>query len=191
MRPRESADRISSSPEVSNVVQPFTAPILLFDLFDLIFVHAEVVAELVNHRLGDTAANLLVIGTRLLDRLLINGNAIRERVAIAPAAFGQRRALIEPKEGIGRLDLHLLEDLRRRRVLDNDGDVSHLGPEPPRNLLEGLFDQSLKSLPGDDHCLSLRPLAARRRGRRWPPFPLRTDAARLRGARLATATITW
>ena len=53
-----------------------------------LLAHAEVVAELVDDRLGDAVADLVVVLARLLDRNLVDRDAIGKRVAIAPAALG-------------------------------------------------------------------------------------------------------
>src|SRR4029079_3771573 len=68
-----------------DLVQRFPAPVFLFDLLDLVLVHAEVVAALVNDGLAPAFANLIVIFTSLFDRLLIDRDAIRESVAVSPA----------------------------------------------------------------------------------------------------------
>ena len=47
----------------------------------------------------------------VLDRPLEDRDAIGQRVAVGPAALGQRRALIEAEERVRRLDLHLVEQV--------------------------------------------------------------------------------
>ena len=60
----------------SVVVQRVAAPVLLFDLLDLLLTHPEVVAELVDHRLGDAVANLFVVFAGLENRASIDRDAI-------------------------------------------------------------------------------------------------------------------
>jgi hypothetical protein len=57
--------------------------------------------------------------------------------------------LIEAEERVARLDLELLEDVRRRLVLDDDGDVLHLGAEAPGDVAQRLFDQAGEVFAGD------------------------------------------
>ena len=84
--------------------------------------------------------------------------------------------MIETEQGVWRLDLHLGEELRRRGVLDHDGEILHLPAELGRNGVEGLSDETLESCArhgdelGSESCgrrLSLAPasctLAARAR----------------------------
>ncbi len=97
LRPDARGDR------ASHVVQRFTAPVLLFDFLDLVFAHAEVVAELVDDGFGDAVADLVVVFAGLLDRNLVDRDAIRQRVAVAPAALGEGSALVEAEERVVRV----------------------------------------------------------------------------------------
>ena len=122
--------------------QRLAAPVLLLDLFDLLFAHPEVVSELVDHRLGHAVADLLVVLARLLDRPLIDRDAVGERVAVAPAAFGERRALIETEQRVRRARSPISSRISRRRlVFDDDGDVLHRVAEAARDLAQRLFDE--------------------------------------------------
>jgi hypothetical protein len=87
------------------------APVALFDLLDLFLAEAEVVADLVDERLADDGAHVVLVLAVLLDRALEDGDAVGQPVAVGPLALGQRRALVEAVERIGRLDLHRLERL--------------------------------------------------------------------------------
>src|SRR5262245_39496731 len=63
-------------------------------------------------------------------------------MAVTPAALGQGSALVETEQGIAGLDFELLEDIRRRLVFDDDGDVLHLGAKAPRDPAQGLLDET-------------------------------------------------
>src|SRR4029453_3283389 len=118
---------------VTVVVVVLAAPVLLFDLLDLVFAEAEVVADLVNQRLADAHDKILFVVCLAFVRTLKDQHAIGKHVAVARAALGQRCALIESEQRVRRLDLHLLEEVWGRLVLDNDGDVLHGVAELPRN----------------------------------------------------------
>src|ERR1044071_4730118 len=119
----------------------FATPVALLDFFDLLFAQAEVVPNLVNQRLCDRIADVIIGLAVFLDNRLEQRDAIRERVAVAPRPFGQRRALIETVKRIGRLGLHLFEQLRARFVLDDDGDVRHLAAKAFRDERDRLSDE--------------------------------------------------
>ena len=89
------------------------APIVLLDRFDFFFTQPEVVADLVNQRLPDGHHQVGLIVGLLLERALKEQNPVGEGVAVVPASFGERDALIQTEEGIGRLDLHLLQQVAR------------------------------------------------------------------------------
>ena len=78
----------------------------------------------------------------------VDRDAIGQRIAVAPAALGQRRALIEAEQRVAGLHLDLLENVRRRLVFDDDGDVLHLGAKAPRDVAQGLFDETGEVLAG-------------------------------------------
>ena len=94
-----------------DVLERFPAPVFVFDLFDLFLAQAEVVPELVDHRLGDADDDVLVVFAGFFDRLLVDRDAVGERVAVRPRAFRQRRALVQPEERVVRFDLELFEDV--------------------------------------------------------------------------------
>src|SRR5690554_6759435 len=60
------------------------APELLFDFFDFLLAHPEVMTELVDDSLRDAIANLVLVLAGLLDRPLVDRNPIRQGVAVAP-----------------------------------------------------------------------------------------------------------
>src|SRR4029453_10988714 len=120
------ADLRRSAPRLLFIL---AAPITLLDFLDLFFAQTEVVTHLMDQRLSDDGAHVVVALAIFLDRLLKNGDAVREGVAVAPRALWERRPLIQAVQGVGRLDLHLLEQVRARLVLDDDRDVPHLATE--------------------------------------------------------------
>ena len=88
---------------------------------DLLFAHPEVVAELVDQRFADRDDDLVFVAVAvLLDRALEQRDAVGQLVAVIPAPLGERRALVEAEQRVRRLDLHLVEQLVRRLVLDDD-----------------------------------------------------------------------
>ena len=90
---------------------------------------------------------VLVLGFALV-RALEEQDAVGQRVAVLPAALGQRRPLVQAEERVGRLDLHLVEQIVGRLVLDDDGDVGHGVAKPARDGGERLGDVPLERLPG-------------------------------------------
>src|SRR5262245_55012539 len=88
------------------------APVTLLDLLDLFFAQTEVMAHFVNQRFSDDGAHVSVVVAVLLDRLLKNRDAVRKGVAVGPRPLWQRRPLIQAVQRVGRLDLHLFEQLR-------------------------------------------------------------------------------
>src|SRR5688572_9367528 len=123
------------------------APVALLNLLDFLFAHPEVVTDLVNERLADDGAHLVLVTVAvLLDRLLEDGDAIGKAVAERPGTLRQRHTLIEPKQRVRRLDLHLGEQLWRRRVLDDEGEILHLPAEALRDEHHRFLHQSLELL---------------------------------------------
>src|SRR2546422_574226 len=120
-----SASRKTPARRRTIAVVVLASPVVLFDLLDLFLAQTEVVADLVNQRLADADDEIVVVFCLALVGTLKDQHAIRQRVAVTRRALGQRRALIEPEQRVGRLDLHLVEQLRGRFVLYNDGDVLH------------------------------------------------------------------
>src|SRR5690242_19226879 len=59
-------------------------PVLFFDGLDFFFAQPEVVPHFVNQRFADDRANLVLVLAVLLDRPLIDGDAIGQGVAVAP-----------------------------------------------------------------------------------------------------------
>src|ERR1051325_2599599 len=107
MPARGAAGRSACAPSLVVVLvgsQRLAAPVALLDLLDLFLAEAEVVADLVNQRLADDGAHLVLVVAVLFDRLLENGDAVRQVVAVGPLTLGQRRAFVQAVERIGRLD---------------------------------------------------------------------------------------
>ena len=66
--------------------------------------------DLVNQRFADDRADLVFIAVAVvLDRPLKDGDDVGQAVTVSGTALGQRRALVESEQRVGRLDLHLLE----------------------------------------------------------------------------------
>src|SRR3954470_6798480 len=130
----------------SRVLDRLAAPELLLDLFDLVLAQPEVVAELVDDRLRDAVANLVVVAARFFGGLLVDRNAIRQIVAEGPRPLGQRRAVVETEQRVTVLDFHLGEQFRRRFVFDDHCDVAHFLAKAPGNFLQRVFDESFKPL---------------------------------------------
>ena len=122
----------------------FAPPVPLFDFLDLFLTEAEVVPDLVDQRLANHGANLVVVFAVFLDRPLKKRDAIGQDVAERPCAFGERGALIEAVQRIGRLDIHFLEQLRTRFGLDDEREVLHLATETFRDEAKRLHDEALE-----------------------------------------------
>src|SRR5262245_9532161 len=121
------------------------APVPLLDFLNLFFAQTEVVTHLMDQRLADDRAHVIVALAVFFDRLLKNGDAVREGVAVAPRALGQRCPLIETVQRVGRLDLHLFEQFRARFLLDDHCDVPHLPAETSRDERDRLSDEAFES----------------------------------------------
>ena len=76
------------------------APVLLLDLFDFFLAQPEVVAELVDDRLGHALADIFLVFARLFDGQLVDRDSVRQRVSVVRVALGQRRALIEAEQRV-------------------------------------------------------------------------------------------
>src|SRR5690606_18102553 len=137
-------------------------PVALVDFFNLFLAQAEVVAQLVNQRLANTDNQVVFALAGVLDGALVESDAIGQRVSVGPAAFGERRALVQPEQRVGRLDLHLFEQRVGRLVLDDDREVRDGPPELRRDARDGVLDAGLELLPR--HERAFRPAAALRAG---------------------------
>src|SRR5947207_60588 len=73
-------------------------PVALLDLFDLLFAEPEVVPDLVDQRLANAIAHIVLGLAILFDHRLEQRDAVRQRVAVAPRALGERRSLIQRSE---------------------------------------------------------------------------------------------
>ena len=124
------------------------APVLLLDLLDLFFAHAEVVADLVNQRLADRHDQIVLVLGFALVRALKEQDAVGQRIAVVPAAFGQRRALVQAEQRVGRLDLHLVEQLAPTVRLRRRWRCSHGVAEAARDAGERLSDAALERRRG-------------------------------------------
>src|SRR6266480_3871570 len=129
-------------------------PVALLDFLDLLLAEAEVVPDLVDQRLRNAVAHVVFGLAVFFDDALEQRDAVRQGVAIAPRPFRQRRSLIQAVEGVGRLDLHLLEQFLARLVLDHYGDVLHLAAEARRNEFNRFSDELFELLAR--HVLSRR-----------------------------------
>src|SRR5262249_7316151 len=126
------------------LVDRLRAPVALFDFLNLLLTEPEVMPDLVNQRLADHGTHFVVVLAVLLDRPLINRDAVRQRVAPAPRTLRQRRALIQPVKRVGRLDLHFREELRARLLLDDEREVLDLAAEAARDEPDGFSDESFE-----------------------------------------------
>src|SRR5215208_3422055 len=146
MPARESAARsVSATSWRRLLVIGLASPVALLDVHDLVFAQPEVMTELVDQGFADGDDDfVLVVLALLFDRPLIQRDAVRQGVAVAPLSLGERHALIQAKHRIRRLDLHLREELRRGVILDDDGKVAHLASEATRNRVDRLFDEGLE-----------------------------------------------
>src|SRR5688572_2033856 len=123
------------------LVRSLVAPVLLLDRLDFFLAEAEIVPDLVNQRLADDDANLVLVLAVFLDRALKERDAIGQRVAEPPGPLRQRGALVEPVQRIGRLDLHFLEQLRARFILHHERKVLHLAAEFRRDEFHRFGDE--------------------------------------------------
>jgi hypothetical protein len=81
------------------------------------------VTQLVNQRLANRHHNVILIVACVLDGHLKKRDLVGQRVAVGPLPLGQRRALIETKQRVRRLDADFGKLVVRRLILDDDGDV--------------------------------------------------------------------
>ncbi len=99
-------------------------------------------AELVNQRFADRNDDLfLVIVAVVFDRMLKQRDAIGKLVAVAPAAFVERRPLVEAEQGIALFDFHFVEQIVGRLVLDHDREIAYLPRELQRNRVDRFLDE--------------------------------------------------
>src|SRR5262245_26304403 len=139
MRARESAGRTFCGRASSPLV-----PVLFLDLFDFFFAQPEVVPDLVDEGFADGDHEVVLVFRGALERPLKEQNAVGQRVAVLPPSLGQRRSLVEAKERIRRLDLHLPEEVARRLVLDADDEVAHRLAKPPGDAGERVSDERVE-----------------------------------------------
>src|SRR2546427_2161386 len=97
-----------------------------------------------NQRLADGDDQVVLAVRFTLEGALEEQDTVGQRVAVVPAAFGKRRALVQSEQRIGRLDVHLFEQLVRRFVLDDDREVGHGVAKAPRNRRERVSDETLE-----------------------------------------------
>src|SRR4026207_2275801 len=147
---RGSADRIVSAlveknePSILVLDERLAAPVALFDLLDLFLAQSKVVPDLVNERLTNDGADFILVFAAFLDRSLKERDAIGELIPVLPRAFGERRSLIQAVQRIGRLDLHLIEQLEAWLVLDNQGEVVDLFAEALRDQRDSFNEQTFE-----------------------------------------------
>src|SRR5688572_16307619 len=161
--------------------QRLPSPVALLDLLDLLLAHPEIVTDFVNQSLADHRADLVLVLAVLLDRTLVERDAIRQGVSECPGTLRERRALIQAVKRIGRLDLHFFEQRRGRFVLDDQREVLHLPAEPLWNERDRFDHQLLKTLAGhrrggrgDDSATKDTKDTKRSTGRRRRPAPATT-----------------
>ena len=111
-------------------------------MLDFLFAQTEVVTEFMDDRFRHAIANIFVPIARVFDRTLENGDAIGKGIAVCGLALCERRALIEPEQGLVRLHIQLAKQFRRRFIFHHDGDVPHRVPESFRYASDRLFDES-------------------------------------------------
>src|SRR5262245_50093321 len=148
----------SSESSIFVLGERFTPPVALFDLFDLLLAHPEVVADLVNERLPDNGTDFVFVLAVLFNGLLEERDAIGKLIAVLPRALGQRRALIQAIQRVGRFNLHLIEQLGARRVFDDERKVFDLATETLGDEGNCLNEQTFEL--GASHDSSLRPSSA-------------------------------
>src|ERR1043166_488936 len=162
-------------------------PVLLFDLFDLLLAHAEVMADLVNECFGDRHDEIVFVVGFPFVRALEEQDAIGQAIAVVPAALGKRRTGIQPKQRARRTNAHLAQQFARGLVFDDDRDVLHRVAKAARNRGERVSDEAFELFAL--HLCSRRPCSSRtRRARRT----CRTTAwAGRRGGRAESACRTF
>ena len=89
-------------------------------------------------------------------------------VAVVPAALGERRALVEAEQRVGRLDLHLVEQVGRRLVLDDDRDVLEVSRKRAGIVSSASAHELAEPFAG--HFRDVRGLRRRPAGRRLAPL---------------------
>ena len=123
-----------------------SAPVALLDRLNLRFAQPEIMAKLVNDGLGDRPNDLIFIFTFALDRPLEDRNPIGQTIPVAELTFRERRPLIEPEKRVIRVDLQIFQQVGRRLVLDDNGEVLHADAKAPGNALDGLLDEYFEAL---------------------------------------------
>ena len=90
------------------------------------------------------------------DRLLEDEDDVRGQVAVIGAAMLEGNAMVKAEKIPRRPEFHVGDDLRRGKILDDDGDVLEPIPEISGETVNRLGDEPLKFLPGQtDHDLCL------------------------------------
>src|ERR1051325_5163676 len=118
--------------------------LLLLDPVHRLVVQAEIVAHLMDHHVADEIRHLLGVRAVFLDGTLVDMDRVREHVAVGGVAAGDVDPPVEPIEGIGGLDAHLLEGQVVGPVLDHDGDVGEPVAEGARQTAEGGIDEGFE-----------------------------------------------
>src|SRR5688500_6684665 len=136
------------------------APVALLDRHDFVFGHAEVMSKLVDQRFADRDDDLvLIVAAIVFDRMLEERDAIGQGIAVSPAALVQRRSLIQAEQRARVVDIHFVEQLVGRLVLDDDGEVAHLPRELQGNRVDRFLDELAKIFAGHERPRFLRELA--------------------------------
>ena len=117
---------------------------LVLDLVQLLVVEAEIMPELVHHRVAHDLRHLLDRPAVFFDRPLIDRDRVREDVGVPRVAAREVDAAVEPVQRVRRLDPHIGQRLVVGPVLDHHGDVLDLGLESLRQAAERLLDEGLE-----------------------------------------------
>src|SRR5262249_14940518 len=109
------------------------APVPLFDFLNLVLAQTKVMADLMDQCFANRHDEIVFVGGVALERPLEEQNPVGEGVAVAPLTFRERSSLIQTEESIRRLNLHFFEQVRRRLVFDDDGQVRQRVPKSTRD----------------------------------------------------------
>jgi len=127
----EDAPKLVPAQVASQILHRLAAPVLFLDRFDLLLASSRNSA-----RTHGSPSPPRSLESPHRPRTNPRSGTDRSRcdpgrgVAIAPAPLRQGSALIEAEERVLGTDLHLLQDVRRRLVLDDDGNVLHRVAKP-------------------------------------------------------------
>ena len=125
------------------------------------FLEGPWVTKLVDQRLADRDDDLVfVIVAIVFDRILKQRDAVGQLIAVPPAALIERRSLVQAQQGFALVDVHFVEQVIRRLVLDNDREIAHLPRELERDGVDGFFEQLAEIFLGHGRLAFVAALAA-------------------------------